>query len=212
MDWDAAWVRFWNTAVRNSSALRVALTRLCKDEIAREMAGICWEIEKVLRLHFPLMVMKEMVASAFNPVFLALSVQFHLRILRRHRHHSLPMAESSSIRAGVMESGLCANMDPAVGMQDFVDDLAQRGEHKVASGLCTSLGDGAASYPACLLLREKVQKGACAASSSRKLSRRNSRQLGHRAYVGDGDRGVARGSGEDGELRRLSIMAWADSF
>ena len=46
---DAGRVRFWNTEVRNSSALRVALTR--KDEIGwemdREVVGSHWDIEKV---------------------------------------------------------------------------------------------------------------------------------------------------------------------
>ena len=54
--------------------------------------------------------MKEMVASGFDPVFLAIRVQCHLapKILRRDGHHSLPMATTSSILAGVKASGMYA--------------------------------------------------------------------------------------------------------
>ena len=76
LDCHAGRVRFWNTAVRNSSALRVALARLCKDEIAREMGRevveIYWDIEKFYDTLPFLLVMEEMVASGFDPVFLAI--------------------------------------------------------------------------------------------------------------------------------------------
>ena len=87
----------------------MALTRLCKDEIAqkmgREVIDTNWDSLKVLRL-----VVEEMVASGFDHVFLAVSMQFHLapRVLRRGGHHSLPFTTTSSIFAGMKESRMYA--------------------------------------------------------------------------------------------------------
>ena len=91
--------------------------------------------------------MKEMNAPGFDPVFLAISMQYHLapRVLRRDGHHFLPMATTPSILAGMKESGMYArsclvpllkevhDKVPAVALQDYVEYLAQRVEHEVAS-------------------------------------------------------------------------------
>ena len=91
LDRDARRVRFLNTAVRNSSVLRMALIRLCTDGTAREMGrkvvGIYWDTEKFYDSISPLLVMEEMVASGFEPVSLAISMQLLLAPrLRRDGH------------------------------------------------------------------------------------------------------------------------------
>ena len=78
-----------------SRTLRVALARLCTDELAREMdievVGTCWDNEIFCDSISPLLVMEKTAASGSDPVFLAISMQFRLSpgVLRRDAHHSL---------------------------------------------------------------------------------------------------------------------------
>ena len=116
-------------------------------EMGREVGGFYWDIEKFYDFIPPLLVMTEMVAFRFDPVFLAISMQFHLAsgVRRRDGHHSAPVATASSIFAGMKQSRMydpsCLvalleevhNMVPAVATQDYGHELAQREEHKVAS-------------------------------------------------------------------------------
>ena len=163
LDCHAGRVRFWNTAVRNSSALRVALTRLSMDEMAqamsKEMVSIHWDMEKLHDSVSPLLAMEEMLASGFDPVFLdhQHAIPPGAKSLETG-HHSQPMAATSSILAGMNESGmytrscLVALLEevyskiPAVAIQDYVGDLAQQVEHKVAFVAAEHVCDGSRSH------------------------------------------------------------------
>ena len=144
--WEEERAGFWDTAIKGSSALRAAVWRAFKDELATEgglvAATVLWDLTKFYDTIDLLRLVVSGVDMGYSPLALGLSVQMYLapRYLRANQCFDQGVVPFTGIVAGcgravrftrivlygVLEKAHSAF--PRVVPTSFVDDLTQRVE------------------------------------------------------------------------------------
>ncbi len=193
--WEAEHIGFWDTAVKNSSALRAALLRLLYQELAigegLDLALLLWDLEKFYDSISLLCLVKLSLKLDYPLELLHLGSLIHIspRVLKASRFFGEVLVPGNGILAGCTQVITFARVAlfevletahkvfPNNPIASYVDDLSQRGEgqeknvHReaVASALHLAQGLHKASF--------KLSTKSVLVSSSPELGRKIERSL-----------------------------------
>jgi len=142
--WDPSFIEHWDTAVKGSSALRAALARLVKDEIAQHygqfILSTLWDASKFYDCLDLRKILKEAGSAAMPAAVIRICLTMYLapRVIKVDTAFGTPFAIYNSILQGCRFAnrmcrfglyGILRDMHhfwPETGPMQYVDDLAQR--------------------------------------------------------------------------------------
>ena len=142
--WDPSFIEHWDTAVKGSSALRAALARLVKDEIAQHygqfILSTLWDASKFYDCLDLRKILKEAGSAAMPAAVIRICLTMYLapRVIKVDTAFGTPLAIYNYILQGCRFAnrmcrfglyGILRDMHhfwPETGPMQYVDDLAQR--------------------------------------------------------------------------------------
>ena len=189
--WEAKWVGHWDKAVRKSDALRAALCRHLRVEMAIALGAsvveVFYDCEKFYDSISPELVARAGIALEYPPGLLYLGLVMHMapKVLRHKGAYSLPVLASKGILVGCMQSVtwtrvfLWEMLDFAhkqfkpVKIESWVDDLVL-----LAIGSSTQVPRLAAD--ASLYVTKELARRGCTVSPTKTCYMASSRHVGWR--------------------------------